>query len=169
MKLVYVAGPYRSKHGRIGVVLNILRARRIARELWRLGLAVLCPHTNTALLDGAVSDDAFLAGDIEMLARCDGIVMAPGWERSAGSLDELTFARGHAIAVFFWTGTTDARLMLEHFARTPKTPSEITVQQAAAVMGRHAAALRHGRRLRQSPKALESICLLDGAERSGCE
>ena len=145
MKLIYIAGPYRSKHGRIGVALNILRARRIARELWRLGLAAICPHLNTALMDGTVPDEAFLAGDIEMLERCDGIVMAPGWERSAGSLDELTFARDHAIAVFFWTGTTDARLMLEHFARTPKPPSEITVQQAAAVMGRHAAAKRKQR------------------------
>ena len=116
MRLVYVAGPYRSKYGRIGVALNILRARRIARKLWKLGLAVICPHMNAALFDGTMSEDAFLAGDLEMLVRCDAVVMMPRWEHSEGSSIELIIARKRGIQAFFWTDTTDARLMLEHFA-----------------------------------------------------
>ena len=91
--LLYVAGPYRAKHNRT-VDDHIATARAIAIELWEAGHAVICPHLNTAHMehDCSVSDDAYLAGDLVMLARCDGIVMTPLWEESEGARAEQAYA-----------------------------------------------------------------------------
>jgi len=66
MKVAYISGPYRAATVH-GVVENIRRAERVALKYWQLGYAVICPHTNTALFDGAAPDDVWLAGDLELL------------------------------------------------------------------------------------------------------
>jgi hypothetical protein len=102
IKVLYVAGPYRSVSGIRGVVENIRRAEDVALALWRMGAAVICPHMNTALLDGTDTDEMFLAGDLAMLARCDGVVMLPGWELSEGARVEKAKALVLGIPVFEW-------------------------------------------------------------------
>ena len=104
MKLAYVAGPYRGKSknkliNKLQVIRNIMAARKVAKALWREGYAVICPHSNTALFDGVVNDQAFLDGDIEMLKRCELIVMIPGWRSSSGSVDEFKFAMANGMEV----------------------------------------------------------------------
>ena len=37
-------------------------------------------------------DEAFLEGDLEMIRRCDTIVVTPGWENSSGSIGEIELA-----------------------------------------------------------------------------
>lgn len=107
MKVAYVAGPYRAKTMN-GVWQNIERAKMIAAELWKMGYAVICPHANTAFMDGSTTgnqaDDShvWLEGDFEILKRCDCIVMIPGWERSQGATAEMQFADAHQIPVFIW-------------------------------------------------------------------
>jgi len=104
MNVVYVAGPYRS--GTIaGVRANIESARRVAEVFWRIGYAVICPHLNSGFMDGIVADEDFLEGDLEILRRCNQIVMAPGWERSAGARGELEVARECGLVVCFWSDT----------------------------------------------------------------
>lgn len=100
--LLYVAGPYRSPK-MDGVFENIYRARSVAKKLWAMGAAVLTPHMNTAFLDGAVAegdDDVWLEGDLEMLRRCDALVLVPGWEASKGTAAERAFALAHDLPVF---------------------------------------------------------------------
>jgi hypothetical protein len=100
MKVAYIAGPYRSKTIR-GVVENIRRAEQVAIKYWLKGYAVICPHKNTALLDGVAADDVWLNGDLEILKRCDVIVMIEGWQWSLGAAAELEFARKHGLEVVF--------------------------------------------------------------------
>jgi len=64
--LAYVAMPYRGKSIN-AVVENIQRARAVAVDLWRQGYVAVCPHLNSALMDGVVEDDVFIAGDLEIL------------------------------------------------------------------------------------------------------
>lgn len=99
--ILYTAGPYRASSP-WGVHLNIENAKIAARELWLKGHAVICPHANSAFMDGAAgeTDHLFLNGDLALLARCDGIVMLPGWETSAGAMSELAFARDHGLIVY---------------------------------------------------------------------
>lgn len=84
---VFVSGPYRSDSPN-GVHDNIEAARKVAVKYWQLGYAVLCPHTNSAYMDGAVSDIAFLDGTLVLASLCDALVMMPGWYRSEGAKAE---------------------------------------------------------------------------------
>lgn len=88
MKLIYIAGPYRAKSEWL-VAQNIRRAEALALEVWKLGAAAICPHKNSALMGGAVPDEFFLAGDLEILKRCDAVVCTPDWRTSLGACDEL--------------------------------------------------------------------------------
>lgn len=94
--VAYVAGPYRGKTIR-DVVENIREAEAAAVELWKRGYAVICPHKNTALLDGIATDEVFLQGDLEILKRCDLLVLLPRWQESAGAVAEHDYAREHGI------------------------------------------------------------------------
>jgi len=88
MKVVYIAGPYRSSEGPNGILDNIYRARQVALKYWKLGYAVVCPHMNTAFMDGAEADQIWLDGDLEILSRCDTIIMMPNWIKSEGAIRE---------------------------------------------------------------------------------
>ncbi|HQE20292.1 MAG TPA: hypothetical protein PK607_17460, partial [Aggregatilineales bacterium] len=68
--LVYVAGPYRAATVD-GIRENIEAARRVARRLWQAGYPTICPHMNTAFMDGAAPDEVWLQGGLVILERCD--------------------------------------------------------------------------------------------------
>lgn len=91
MKVVYIAGPFRGKSA-WEVECNIRRAESLALVVWRMGAAVICPHTNTRFFDGAAPDKVWLEGDLEILRRCDAVVMVPGWARSKGATAERKLA-----------------------------------------------------------------------------
>jgi hypothetical protein len=100
MKVVYVAGPFRGPNS-WEIEENIRRAERLALEVWRLGAAALCPHTNTRFFQGAAEDSVWLDGDLELLYRCDAILMTPDWRRSSGATAEHDFAVKHRKVVFY--------------------------------------------------------------------
>lgn len=109
MKLAYVAGPYRGKSkikliNRLQVICNILRAAKVAKKLWKMGYAVICPHLNSALMDGVAPDEAFLNGDLLMLDRCDLIVLQGKWHKSSGTVGEVKRARRNEMPVYEWRG-----------------------------------------------------------------
>jgi len=91
MKVVYLAGPYRAPTIR-GIVNNIRRAEKVAIALWQAGFAVICPHLNTQLFDGICDDNVFIEGYLEILKRCDIVIVLPGWENSEGARKEVAFA-----------------------------------------------------------------------------
>lgn len=101
MRLVYVAGKYRDS-GEWAVWQNIQRASEVALALWQMGYAVICPHRNTMMFGGAAPDDVWLKGDLEMLSRCDLLVLVPGWEKSSGTKAEIEKARELGIPVYRW-------------------------------------------------------------------
>jgi len=88
--VAYVAGPYRAETVN-GIVENIQRVRSVALELWRMGYVVICPHLNSALMDGAV-DKVFLEGGLELVRRSDVVVLVGDWRESEGTLAEVELA-----------------------------------------------------------------------------
>jgi hypothetical protein len=100
VKLIYLAGPYRGDNA-WEIAENIHRAERLALEVWRLGAACLCPHANTAHFQGAADDHVWLDGDLEMLARCDAVLMTPDWERSSGARAEHAAAVARNQPIFY--------------------------------------------------------------------
>lgn len=101
MKIVYIAGKYRSREGVNGIYENIQFARKYAVKYWKLGYAVICPHTNTGLMDGVGTDDLFLNGDLEMIKRVDVIVMIPGWKQSIGAVVEHDLAESLGLEIIY--------------------------------------------------------------------
>jgi len=102
MRLVYVAGPFRGPHA-FAIAENIRAAERLALALWRAGAAVICPHANTANFQGACPDDVWLEGDLEMMRRCDAVVLTPEWYRSEGARAERAEAEACGLPVFATT------------------------------------------------------------------
>jgi hypothetical protein len=92
MQLVYIAGKYRGD-----VVANIAKARAAAVIFWAAGYGVMCPHLNSAHMDGIAPDQNFIEADLLLLAACDFIYLVPGWEESAGARIEKEFAEQHGI------------------------------------------------------------------------
>lgn len=108
MKVVYVAGPFRCASQHMpgqqdcwGIQQNIMRAAALALEVWRLGAAALCPHLNTACFQNAAVDAVWLDGDLELLARCDAVLMTPDWQRSTGARAEHDFAIGRGLPILY--------------------------------------------------------------------
>lgn len=99
MKVAYVAGPYRAKTI-YGITQNIEKAKKLAVKLWKKGYAVICPHANSALMDGACDDSAFLDGGLELVRRSDFIVLVDGWKDSTGTLKEIELANELGIPVY---------------------------------------------------------------------
>jgi len=98
MKILYIAGPFSAPEGDPDplhtIEANILAASRIALEAARKGWMPVCPHKNTAgfqhCLDIPVSH--WYDGDIELMKRCDAVLLIPGWRESKGAAVERAVA-----------------------------------------------------------------------------
>lgn len=108
MKVVYIAGPFRSasqfspgQQDAWGIQQNVMAAMSLALEVWRMGAVALCPHSNTMFFQNAAPDHVWLDGDLELLKRCDAVLMTPDWQRSSGARAEHDFAQFHNIPVFY--------------------------------------------------------------------
>lgn len=103
--IIYLATPIRPK-GDQTLESNLAKAKQLALELWKKGYTVFCPAANSdlpiSLADKEVEAERWLNGDIEILMRCDAMVVAPGWERSEGVKGEIVCAGMYQIPYFFY-------------------------------------------------------------------
>lgn len=112
MQVVYVAGPYRGKNN-YSIHVNVFMAEALALEVWKMGAAAVCPHLNTEHFQGACPDEVWLNGDLEILSRCDAVIVVKGYEVSSGTRAEIAFAHEHGIPVFYTTYDLQTWLELE--------------------------------------------------------
>lgn len=93
--LIYVSGAYNAENDEL-IQANIEKAGKVAGDLWNLGHAVICPHTNTSQFLVPVNENVgwedFLKADETMISVCDCLVMVPGWENSKGAIRERDYA-----------------------------------------------------------------------------
>lgn len=99
MKVIYIAGKYRGKTP-WEVEQNIRAAEEVAARVWAMGLVALCPHANSRHMEGVASDDHFLAGTLELMRRCDAVVLVPNWRDSAGARAEVAEAERLGLPIF---------------------------------------------------------------------
>lgn len=96
MKVVYVAGPFRSRstpYSHWEQEQNIRNAERVALWYLQQGHAVICPQANTRNFQGAVEEEKLANSGLELLRRADIVCMSYGWPESEGSLVELRLAQ----------------------------------------------------------------------------
>lgn len=91
-ELVYVSAPYGAPTIN-EVYENVMKARSLAVELWKLGYLVICPHTNTIMMDGLVPYDTFLELDFRLIDAADVVVFGKNWRNSIGCNKEYEYAR----------------------------------------------------------------------------
>lgn len=104
-KLIYVAGPYRGVTPQ-EIELNIQSAKQVGKLCADLGWYPVIPHTNTAGFEHLcpeIKDEFWLENTLELMERCDAVIMCPGWEHSSGSRGEYETARKIGIPVYLTT------------------------------------------------------------------
>lgn len=101
MRLIYVCGPFKGPNG-WEIEKNVRRAEQLALAVWGLGVACICPHTNTRHFFHALGegDHVFYEGDLEILRRCDALITTAGWGDSNGAKAEVNLALDLGIPVF---------------------------------------------------------------------
>ena len=101
MKLIYIAGPFRAENA-WEVERNIRRAEEMAfRVASETGAAFVCPHTNSRFFDGTIHGRYWLDATLEIMRRCDAVMVLPGHESSEGTLGEIAEATRLGIPVFY--------------------------------------------------------------------
>lgn len=120
MKLVYVAGPYRATTV-WGVEQNILAAQAVGAQVLAIdGLHPVIPHMNTRQMEGIASDEQVLAGTLEMLRRCDAVILVSDWERSVGTCGEVDEALRLSLPILYaWGDESYSMEILQHLASMP--------------------------------------------------
>jgi len=94
--LIYVAGPYRGYINK-----NIKEAREVAIKLWDKGHTVICPHLNTEHFEDELPEVDFIEKDLDIVGRCDAIVMTKEWKKSEGARREKEYAESIGIPVYY--------------------------------------------------------------------
>ena len=97
--IVFIAGPYRAASA-WAIEMHVRSAEHLALDVWRSGHVAICPHAMTRYYQGALPDDVWLPGIRQILGRCDCVLLASGWEGSAGTLMEIDVAKEHGLPVF---------------------------------------------------------------------
>jgi len=102
--LVYVAGKYSGN-----VTENIEIAKKVAIELWSKGHSVICPHTNSGFFENgsSITYDMFLNGYLEIMRRCDVIIMLENWKDSKGATIEYNYAKELKKPIYFYPSIPD--------------------------------------------------------------
>lgn len=103
--LIYIAGPFGGE-SKAAHEYNVGVAADYRAPIAALGCYPVCPHTNTRDLGGNTgkSDDPkeqefWYLGSLELLRRCDAILMIKNWQLSTGATREKQAAEAWGIPV----------------------------------------------------------------------
>lgn len=98
MILIYIAGPFRAPTA-WEIEQNVRRAEEMGARVIQAGGYPVIPHANTRFFHGHGEDQIYLDGTLEVLLRCDGMILLDGWEKSSGSKVEKTKAEDYEIPI----------------------------------------------------------------------
>lgn len=98
MRVVYIAGKCTSANT-WETEKNIRRAENLAFAVAEAGAMPVTPHSITRFFHGTLTL-FWYAGTLELMRRCDAIILVPGWETSEGATTEVEQARNRAMPVF---------------------------------------------------------------------
>jgi hypothetical protein len=102
LPMTYVAGKFTGKT-RGDVEQNIAAAVAVALEVARIGAFPVCPHANTShpAFEELQPYTFWIDGTLELLRRCDAVVMVDNWRDSSGAKGEREEALKLGLPVFY--------------------------------------------------------------------
>lgn len=100
MKVVYVAGKF-SAPDQWQRTRNVRAAENIAYGVACMGAMPLNPLANTCNFYGTLDEKFWYAGTLELLRRCDALILVPGWEDSKGVKAEIAEANRRGMPIFY--------------------------------------------------------------------
>ena len=103
MIVIYIAGPFRGPHA-WAIAQNVHRAECVAYKVFESGHVALCPHTNTRHFDSSLPDQIFIDGTLELMRRCDAVIVLPNYLNSQGTVGEIAEAHKLGMPVAFLYG-----------------------------------------------------------------
>lgn len=98
--LIYIAGPYRAEHP-YQIQQNINNAWNLGVEICQLGYYPVIPHLSTMHMEGLGTAEFFIEATLEVMRRCDGVLVIPDYFTSKGTLGEIKEATKLGIPVFY--------------------------------------------------------------------
>jgi hypothetical protein len=98
VRLVYICAPFRGPT-EWARAENVRNAERFALSVWRCGAVAISPQANSSRFDGQMPDQVFLDGYLELLRRCDALLVCG--PESAGMAAEVALAREIALPIFY--------------------------------------------------------------------
>lgn len=96
MKLVFIAGKFAGANA-WEIACNVHAAERAALRVAELGGMPVCPHSLGRSMFGTRPEAFWRAGCLELLGRCDGILLLHNWMHSAGAQSESDYATRNGI------------------------------------------------------------------------
>lgn len=101
MRIVYIAGKL-SGANNFDIARNIHAAEELGLRVAEAGAMPLIPHANTGMkFFGTLSEDFWYEGTLELLRRCDAVIMVSGYESSKGAMAEYEEALRLRLPRFF--------------------------------------------------------------------
>jgi len=95
--VVYVSGPWRGAN----TELNTYLAVSASVELLKRGCAPICVHPLIGPAhEAGCTNEQVLDADAALVARCDAILMLPGWRQSERCQFELFVAYDFGLAIY---------------------------------------------------------------------
>lgn len=110
LPLIYIAGPFRGPTP-LAVRRNVEAARDLGLRVAEAGGYPVIPHTMTSEFDKLITDEFWLQGTMELLRRCDGIVLHPNWVVSRGAKAEYDWAQEHHMPTLIVDLTVDEHVV----------------------------------------------------------
>lgn len=98
-KVIYIAGPYRGSTPE-KIQQNIHSARTVAAKAAGHGLYVVIPHNMSSGIEMVAPEAYWLAATMELMRRCDAVLLCPGWVESKGTMAEIDEAHRLGIPVY---------------------------------------------------------------------
>ena len=99
MKVIYVAGRFTAPNGWTQAKY-IRSAEVVGFAVAEAGAMPLMPTSNTRSFNGTLGEEFWYEGTLELLRRCDAMILTPGWEGSRGVASEIKEADKLGIPVF---------------------------------------------------------------------
>lgn len=103
MKIVYIAGPYIGDGSYNNIEKNIVKAEKYAIYLANKGVGFFCPHLNSRHFEikSKASEEFYVKLDIQILKKCDVLMVIPEWRKSKGVRKEIKIANDNCIPIYF--------------------------------------------------------------------